>query len=82
MISPSDYSVHGPDRPHEVTELAPVAQQDRRLPRRSPNGTRRRKHRTGPNSTNAGPPPDEAPEAQTPPAGATDDGEHVVDTLA
>ena len=82
MTSPSDYAVHGPDRPLEVPELAPVAHQDRRLPRRSPNGGRRRKRRAEPDETDAATPPDEAPADQTPTASTGDDGRHVVDTLA
>lgn len=82
MMSPSDYSVHGPDHTHEVPELAHITQQDRRLPRRTPNGARRRKRRTGPNENDAAPPPDEAPDDQTPPESTRDDSEHVVDTLA
>jgi len=82
MTSPSDYAVHGPERPHEVSELTPVAQQDRRLPKRSPNGGRRRKHPAEPDEKDAAPPTDEAPAEKTPPASTGDDGRHVVDTLA
>jgi len=82
MTSPSDYAVHGPDHTHEVSGLAPVAEQDKRFPRRSPNGKRRRPHRPGPDEEDAAPPPHEATDEQTPPASTGEDGEHVVDTLA
>ena len=72
MTSPSDYAVHGPDHAHEVTGLVPVTEQDKRFPRRAPNGKRRRQPRPGPGQEDAVPPPDEAPDeapdGQTPPA--------------
>lgn len=84
MTSPSDYSVRGPDRNHEVAAPVPVVDQDQRLPNRPPPNGRKRKRRPKADAKDSAPatPSAKPPEEPTPPAGQTSEDEHVVDTLA
>jgi len=85
MTSASNYAVNGPDRGREIAETAPISQQDKRLPNRTPPGSRRRR-RGGRDKTSAASslPPDTEPDAPDPtPAKPSSNGkDHVVDTLA
>ncbi len=85
MTSASNYAVGGPDRGREIAETAPISQQDKRLPNRTPPGSRRRR-RGGKGKTSAAAPvpADTEPNVQEPtPAKPSSNGkDHVVDTLA
>jgi len=90
MTASSDWSVRGPERGREIHETAPVGQHDKRFPRRTPAGNRkRRRHddrQTKPDA-DAGPAPDATDDDRTDPApnpGAESGGDddHVIDTLA
>jgi len=87
MTASSDWSVRGPDRGREVHEIAPVGHQDKRFPRRSPNGNRRKRGPQHPAADpDASPAPAEATDDRTDPnadnGSATSSGDHVIDTLA
>jgi len=85
MTTPSNYAVGGADRGREVTETAPISQQDKRLPNRPQPGSRRRRRgsRGKPSPTppaSVGEDTDlEEPTVAKPSSNGKD---HVVDTLA
>lgn len=90
MSCPNDYAVQGPDRGHEIPELAPIGQQNKRFPNRAPPGAKRRKGQGG----RAGGEPDRKADASDPGADPTEaaaggprpraagDDEHMIDALA
>lgn len=89
MSCPNDYAVQGPDRGHEVPELAPIGQQNKRFPNRAPSGARHRKGQGGP----AGGEPDPKTATADPGAASNEaaaggprprapgDDEHMIDAL-
>ncbi|MBE3134578.1 MAG: hypothetical protein IMZ55_13995 [Acidobacteria bacterium] len=90
MSCPNDYAVQGPDRGHEIPELAPIGQQNKRFPNRAPAGAKRRKGQggragDGPDRKTATDDPEAAPNeaaAGGPRPQAADDDEHMIDALA
>ncbi len=83
MSSPSDNSVPGPGRSHEIAAPVPVVHEDERFPNRRPPNGRRRKRRPKPrakDSTRA--PKLEATSEEPAPSLRNDQDEHAVDTLA
>ncbi len=83
MSSPSDNSVPGPGRSHEITAPIPVAHEDERFPNRTPPNGRRRKRRPKPRAEDParahGP---EETSAEPAPSLRNGQDEHAVDTLA
>ena len=88
MTASSDWSVPRTERGREIHETAPVAQQDKRFPRRAPPGKRRRQPHAKPGAPDAESPPAEGAGAEATPKHqntnetASGDEDHVIDTLA
>ncbi len=83
MSSPSDNSVPGPGRTHEIAAPVPIVHEDERFPNRTPPNGRRRKRRPKPRAEgSARPHGPEATSAEPAPPTRNDQDEHAVDTLA
>ena len=83
MSSPSDNSVPGPGRSHEIAAPVPVVHEEERFPNRTPPNGRRRKRRPKPRAKDLTRAPRlKATSAEPAPSLRNDQDEHAVDTLA
>jgi len=83
MTSPSNCAVGGADHGREIAETAPITQQDKHLPNRTPPGSRRRQRGSRGKPSPAALVPDDTDTHEPTLAKPSGDGkDHVVDTLA
>ncbi|HUU10135.1 MAG TPA: hypothetical protein VM431_06290 [Phycisphaerae bacterium] len=82
-MTPPDYTVGGPDGPHEVTSLAPLPHQDKQMLNRRPQNSKKRRPSARGGRDHDGPnkpaPAERDDDATAPPDGGDP---HVLDALA